>query len=83
MLPFPVDICIHLQGSARHVYVEVVLHGETEGKFLEDPEAHRDEMVGQVSKLGGFSYYAAKSNERLTIPLIELSSLLDPRRYRS
>ena len=43
-----------LRDSARHQYVEVVLHGKTEGKFLEDPEAHRDEMMGQISRLGGF-----------------------------
>ena len=49
-----VDTYIHLQDSARHVYVEVVLHGETEGKFHEDPDAHRDETVGQVSRLGAF-----------------------------
>ena len=30
------------------------MRGETEGKFLDDPNAHRDEMMGQVSKLGGF-----------------------------
>ena len=49
-----VDISIHLQHSTRRVYVEVVLHGETEGNFLEDPGAHRDEIMEQVSKLGGF-----------------------------
>ena len=51
---FSVDVPIHLHDSARHVYVESILCGETEGKFLEDPEAHRDELMGQVSKLGGF-----------------------------
>ena len=30
------------------------MRGETEGKFLDDPGAHRDEMMGQVSKLGEF-----------------------------
>ena len=42
------------RGSTWHTFVEVVLHGQTEGKFLEDPEAHRDETIGHVSKLGGF-----------------------------
>ena len=54
MLLFLVDVSIHPKDSARHVYVEVVLHGETEGKFLEDAKAHRDEPMGQVSKLGAF-----------------------------
>ena len=49
---FLVDISAHLQGRKSHVYVEVVLRGELKGKYLEDPEAHRDEMMGQVSKLG-------------------------------
>ena len=48
------SIFLFTPDRARHIYVEVVLCGETEGKFLEDPEAHRDEMMGQVSKLGGF-----------------------------
>lgn len=52
ILPFPVDILIHLRDSAKHQYVEVVLRGETEGRFLEDPEAHHDETMGQVSRLG-------------------------------
>ena len=54
MLLFLADISIHTQDSARHVYVEIVMRGETEGKFLEDPDAHRDEMMGQVSRLGVF-----------------------------
>ena len=54
MMLFLVKISIYFQGSAGHVYVEVVLYGETEGKFLEDPDAHADEMMGQVSNLGGF-----------------------------
>ena len=54
VLRFLIDISIQLEDSARHVYVEVVMHGQTEGKFLEDPEAHRNEMVGQVLKLGKF-----------------------------
>ena len=53
-LLFLVDVSTHLQDSARHQYVEVVMRGETEGKFLEDPHAHRDEMMGEVSKLGEF-----------------------------
>ena len=52
MLLFSIDIFIHSQGSTSHLYVEVVMHGETEGQFLEDPGAHRDEMMGQVSRLG-------------------------------
>ena len=48
-----VDTTVHLQDSARHIYVEVVLHGKTEGKFLEDTIGH-EETLGQVSKLGGF-----------------------------
>ena len=48
-----VDTAVHLQDSARHIYVEVVPHGKTEGKFLEDTISH-EETLGQVSKLGGF-----------------------------
>ena len=51
---FSPEIIIELQDSAKHRYVEVVLREETEGKFLEDPQAHRDEMMGQVSRLGEF-----------------------------
>lgn len=54
ILLFLVDIYIHPQDSASHVYVEVILHGRTEGKFLDDPEAHCRETMGDVSKLGGF-----------------------------
>ena len=54
ILLFLVDIYIHPQDSASHVYVEVILHGRTEGKFLDDPEAHYRETMGDVSKLGGF-----------------------------
>ena len=60
ILLFLVDISNHLQGRKKHVYVEVVMDGETEGKFLEDREAHRDEMMGQVSRLGGFLRCTAK-----------------------
>ena len=81
MLLFLVDISIHLQDNARRVYVEVVLRGETEGKFLEDPGAHRDEIMGQVSKLGGF-WRCAEPNEGLTVLPIEICSLLDPCRHR-
>ena len=52
MLRSFIDIYIHLQDSKRHVYVEVVMRGETEGQFLEDPDAHCEEMMGQVLKLG-------------------------------
>ena len=83
ILLFLVDISIHLRDSPRQLYVEVVLRGETEGKFLEDPEAHAEEMMGQVSKLGGSWRCVAKSDEKLTIPLIEISSILDPCRHRS
>lgn len=51
ILLFHVDACVHLQDSAKHLYVEVVLHGQTKRKFPEDPEAHSDEMIGQVPKL--------------------------------
>ena len=54
ILFFLVDISIHLQGRKRHVYVEVVMEGQEEGKFLEDREAHLDEMMGDVLRLGGF-----------------------------
>ena len=73
---FLVEIPIHLQDSADHIFVEVVLHGQTEGKFLEEPGAHSWETMGQVSKLGGFW-----PTDKLTIPLIGISSLLDPRRH--
>ena len=36
----------------RHVYIEVVLHGDEEGQFLEDPDAPHSETMEQVSKLG-------------------------------
>ena len=49
-----VDTTVHLQDSARHVYVEVVLHWKTEGQFLEDTGARHKETMGQVSKLSGF-----------------------------
>ena len=54
MLVFIVDIPIHLQDSATHSYVEVVMHGQTEGKFLDDPGVHHEGTMGQISKLGGF-----------------------------
>ena len=54
MLVLLVDISIHLQDSTERVYVEVVMHWEAEGRFLEDREALRNETMGQVSKLGGF-----------------------------
>ena len=53
ILLFLVEISIHLQGRTKHGYVEVVLRRQTEGNFLEDPEAHGGETMGQVSKLGG------------------------------
>ena len=53
-MPFLAEIPIHLRGSTDHVFVEVVLHSQTEGKFLEDQGAHSWETMGQVSKLGGF-----------------------------
>lgn len=49
---FLADISIHLRDSS-HTYVEVILHGKTEGRFLEDGGAHRREKMGDVSKLGG------------------------------
>ena len=45
---------IHLQDSTGELYVEVVLHGNTEGQFLEDPRAHCKGTIGNVSKLGKF-----------------------------
>ena len=51
--PLLVDIPIYLYDSS-HTYVEVVLHGKTEGKFLDDSRAHCRETMGDVSKLGGF-----------------------------
>ena len=54
ILLFLVDVFIHIRDRTRHIYVEVVLPRKIEGNFLEDPEAHRDEVMGQVSKLGGF-----------------------------
>ena len=52
ILLFLFDMSIHFQGRTKHIYVEAVLRRQTEGKFLEDPEAHGDETMGQVSKLG-------------------------------
>ena len=60
VLPFIIDISIHLRGSTGHTYVEVVLYGRDEGQFLDDPDAHREETMGQVSKLGGFWRCVAK-----------------------
>ena len=54
LLLFLADISIHLEASARHIYVEVVMHGKTEGNFLEDSEAHNWEILGEVSRLGAF-----------------------------
>ena len=60
ILLFLAEIVIDLQDSARRRYVEVILHGETEGEFLEDLEAHRYEMMGHVSRLGRYWSYVAK-----------------------
>ena len=79
-LLFLVDISIHLEASARHVYVEVVMHGKTEGSFLEDSEAHNWETLGEVSRLGAFD--DVWPNEKLMVPLVEISSLLDTHRHR-
>ena len=54
ILLFLIDIYVHLQDSARHIYVKVVLYGKTEGQFLEDTGAHHMETMGQVSKLSGY-----------------------------
>ena len=62
---FLVDTSIYLQDSAAEAYVEVVLRGETEGKFLEEPRAFCKEKMGDVSKLGGCWRCVAK-RERLT-----------------
>ena len=51
---FLVDVFVHLEYSGRHIYVEVVMRGETEGRFLEDSGAHHWETLGEVSRLGGF-----------------------------
>ena len=81
ILLFLVGISIHLQGRTKHTYLEVVLRRQTEGRFLEDPEAHGDEMMGQVSKLGGSWRCAA--TRTLTISLVEIRSLLEPRQHKS
>ena len=59
MLLFLVGISIHLRDSS-HTYIEVILHGETEGKFLEDSVAHCMETMGDISRLGGFWRCVAK-----------------------
>ena len=69
-----VDISIHLQDSSRHTRVEVVLHGETEGEFLEDWGVHWMETMGNVSRLGGFRRCVAKRETDHSV--IEISSLL-------
>ena len=48
------DVSIHIQDSSGHTYVEVVLHGREEGRFLEDLGFRHEETIGQISKLGGF-----------------------------
>ena len=83
MLLFLANAPIYLRDGARHVYVEIVMHGNTEGKFLEDSEAHSWETLGEVSRLGGFWQCVAKPIEKLTAPLIKISSLLDECRHRS
>ena len=60
LLLFLLNAPNHLQISPMHTYVEVVLHGKTEGRFLEDPRAHRGETMGQISKLGVYRRRAAK-----------------------
>ena len=79
LLLFLVDISIHLQDSARRIYVEVVMHGKTEGNFLEASDAHNWETLGEVSRLGAFWRCVAK---RETDDSLKFSSLLDPRRHR-
>ena len=54
VLLFLTDISIHLEDSAKHTYIEAIMHGETEGKFLEDPGALNWETFAEVSRLGGF-----------------------------
>ena len=54
MLAFLVEISIHLQDSTGPVHIEVVMDWETEGRFLEDRGAFRNETMRHVSKLGGF-----------------------------
>ena len=54
MLAFLVEISIHLQDSTGPVHIEVVMDWETEGRFLEDRGALRNETMRHVSKLGGF-----------------------------
>ena len=83
MLLFLLDVSIHLRDSARHIYVEVVMHGKTEGNFLDDSEAHSWEILGEVSRLGGFWQCVAKPIEKLTVPFIKTSSLLDECRHKS
>lgn len=75
-----VVLSVHHQGSDKHVYVEVVLKGNEEGKFLEDPGAGHKETMENVLKLGRFG--DLQPNEKLIVPLIEISSPLDPRRDR-
>lgn len=59
MLPFLVDIFIHLQDRTKHIYVEVILRQppkgtkEGEGRFLEDSRApHKEVLIENVLKLG-------------------------------
>ena len=54
ILRFFARISIHLLDSAMRRHVEVVMHGQTEGKFLDDREARHEETMGQISKLGVF-----------------------------
>ena len=60
ILRFLVQVSIHLRNSARRRYVEVVMHGQTEGKFLDDPKVRHEETMGQISKLGVFCRCMAK-----------------------
>ena len=60
ILRFLARISIHLRNSAMRRYVEVVMHGQTVGTFLDDREARHEETVGQISKLGVFCRCMAK-----------------------
>ena len=61
----PVGVCIHLHDSSKPTYGEVILDGETEGKFQGNLRAHEGatEQVSRTSEFGDL-----RSNRKLTIP---------------
>lgn len=69
ILPPLGDLSTHLRDSS-HIYVEVVLHGKTEGNFLEDSQVRHRETIGDISKLGGFWRHLWQNKDQLLSPFL-------------